>query len=180
MCLRHGEKPGEHGLPHGVKHSGETDAHSLSVRGWTRAGALAGLLALVPTTSHPSLVVPGRIFATKSTREYHSKREVATATPLAQRLNLDVNDDFVHGHEKQLSEALLAESSPALVVWHHGSLPELMGHFQISNAADVPREWPEDRFDLIWVLTRNGDGEQYRFDVVEQGLLHGDAIVAHG
>ena len=45
MFIRHGEKPGENGPPHGINHDGEHDPHSLSVRGWTRAGALAGLLA---------------------------------------------------------------------------------------------------------------------------------------
>ena len=41
MFVRHGEKPGEGSPPHGVNHHGESDEHSLSVQGWTRAGALA-------------------------------------------------------------------------------------------------------------------------------------------
>ncbi|MEY4015909.1 MAG: hypothetical protein RIS46_905, partial [Actinomycetota bacterium] len=49
MFIRHGEKPGEHGPPHGINHDGEHDPHSLSLRGWTRAGALAGLLARGPS-----------------------------------------------------------------------------------------------------------------------------------
>ena len=49
MLVRHGEKPGEGSPPHGVNKHGERDEHSLSVQGWTRAGALAakaGFLAL--------------------------------------------------------------------------------------------------------------------------------------
>ena len=39
MLVRHGEKPGEGSPPHGVNKHGERDEHSLSVQGWTRAGA---------------------------------------------------------------------------------------------------------------------------------------------
>jgi hypothetical protein len=58
------------------------------------------------------------------------------------------------------------------VVWHHGTLPLLTGHFPLHNPDDVPQHWPEERFDLIWVLQREGDG--YRFSVVPQMLLPGD------
>lgn len=176
MFIRHGEKPGEHGPPHGVKHSGETDEHSLSVRGWTRAGGLAGIFAHAPSPAHPELVVPARIYATKSTHEYHSKREVATATPLAERIGVKVNDNFEHGQEKQLGQAILDSSAPTLVVWHHGSIPAVLRHLPISNENDVPHEWPEDRFDLIWVLTWDAAEKTYRFSIDQQELLSGDAL----
>ena len=53
MFVRHGEKPGEGSRPHGVNHHGEIDEHSLSVQGWTRAGALAGLFAHAPPSPIP-------------------------------------------------------------------------------------------------------------------------------
>ena len=83
MFVRHGEKPGEGSPPHGVNHHGEIDEHSLSVQGWTRAGALAGLFAHAPSKSHPHIVRPGRIFATRPTHEAKSKREMHTAAPTA-------------------------------------------------------------------------------------------------
>ena len=55
MFVRHGEKPGEGSLPHGVNHHGEIDEHSLSVKGWTRAGALAGLF---PSSSLLASLIP--------------------------------------------------------------------------------------------------------------------------
>lgn len=174
MFIRHGEKPSDHGVPHGINHHGEHDSHSLSVRGWTRAGGLAGLLAHGPWTSHPHVAVPERIVATRPTPEAKSRRELDTATPLAQRLNIVVEDDFTHGHEELLRLSILADPRPALIVWHHGTLSRLVRGFPITNSGDVPHDWPEHRFDLIWVLTRQPGEDAYTFTSVDQMLLEGD------
>ncbi len=175
MFVRHGEKPAHGSPPHGVNHHGEPDEHSLSVRGWTRAGALAGLFAYAPAKSHPHIVQPGRIFATKSTHEAKSKREKYTAAPVAERLNVDVVDSYAHGDEKDLANQVLGQSEPTLIVWHHGTLSKLVRHFPIANMDDVPKHWPEERFDLIWVLVRQPGAEpKYRFVVVPQMLLVDD------
>lgn len=175
MFIRHAEKPGEDGPPRGINHVGEHDPHSLSVRGWTRAGALAGLFAYAPTGSHPQVVVPQRLVATKFTHDYRSRREVDTATPLARRLGIAIDEDFDHSQAKALSRSVLDDPRPTLVVWHHGSMSDLLAHFPISNGDDVPTCWPEDRFDLIWVLVRDPEAEEYRFLSVGQALLDGDA-----
>ena len=67
MFVRHGEKPGDGGPPRGVNKDGEIDDHCLSVRGWTRAGALAALPAYAPSAHHPHVATPGRIIATRPT-----------------------------------------------------------------------------------------------------------------
>ncbi len=177
MFIRHGEKPGEHGAPHGVNHHGEHDPHSLSVRGWTRAGGLASMFAQAPSPQHPSLVVPQRIIATKPSSEAKSRREYDTATPLARRLDLTIEDDFQHGDEAAVCAAVLGASRDALVVWHHGALSELIRCFPISNPDDVPKSWPEKRFDLIWQLQRAADDNVYTFTATDQALLAGDAGV---
>ena len=171
MFIRHGEKPGDHGGPHGVNRHGEADPHSLSVRGWTRAGALAALFGHTAQTTH-GLVPPQRVIATKASEQAKSRREVDTATPTAKRLDLDVDDRFSHGDEDALVRELMDSGQDALIVWHHGNLPELLGHLPIANRDAVPKAWPEDRFDLIWVLTRSGDA--YVFSQVAQDLLDGD------
>lgn len=173
MFIRHGEKPGEH--VRGVNVHGEEDPHALSVRGWTRAGALAALFGHAPSSVHPGIVTPGRVFATKASAKEKSRREVDTARPTAERLGVTLDDSFAHGDERELVAALLADERPALVVWHHGNLPALLAHLPIANAADVPREFPEDRFDLVWVLS---GGAPYTFSVVAQDLIQGDAATA--
>lgn len=175
MFIRHAEKPGEDGPPHGINHDGEHDPHSLSVRGWTRAGALAGLFAYAPTELHPQIVVPKRVVATRFTHDYSSRREVDTATPLALRLDIPIDDDFDHTQAKALSRSILDDPRPTLVVWHHGSMSDLLARFPISNGDDVPKRWPEDRFDLIWVLVLDPKTQDYRFLSVSQALLDGDA-----
>ena len=175
MFIRHGEKPNDDGPPHGIDHHGERDPHSLSVRGWTRAGGIAGLYACLPNATQPQLVVPQRIVATKSTDDYRSKREVNTATPVAHRLGLTIDTDYDHDHTAELCASILDDARPTLVVWHHGSMADLTQAFPISNRADVPAKWPADRFDLIWLLTRASEGEDFHFSVGYQEILDGDA-----
>jgi hypothetical protein len=174
MFIRHGEKPGDDGPPHGINHKGENDPHSLSVRGWTRAGALAALFAHAPYPTHPNVVMPARIVATKSTDGYKSKREVDTATPLAHRLALPVDQSFDHEHGAELAASILSDPRDTLVCWHHGSMTDVIAKLPVSNRAEIPGHWPEDRFDLIWVLSKAPGDSDYHFDVVAQNLLDGD------
>jgi len=175
MFVRHGEKPGEDSKPHGVNHHGEHDGHSLSVLGWTRAGALAGLFAHAPSKAHPHVVRPGRILATKPTEEAKSKREIHTAAPTAKRLKLEIEDSHTHGNEEDLAKVVLARPEPVLIVWHHGTMAKIVRHFPLVNSDDVPHRWPDERFDLIWILVRQPGAElQYRFVAVPQMLLADD------
>ncbi len=175
MFVRHGEKPGEGEPPHGVNKHGEVDNHSLSVLGWTRAGALAGLFAHAPSNAHPHVVKPERVLATRPTHEAKSKREIDTATPTAHRLKLKVEDGHTHGNEEDLIDEVLGRPESTLIVWHHGTMSKLVRHFPISNVEDVPHRWPDDRFDLIWVLVRQPGVElSYRFVAVPQLLLADD------
>ena len=175
MFVRHGEKPGEGSRPHGVNHHGEIDEHSLSVQGWTRAGALAGLFAHAPSKSHPHVVRPGRIFATRPSPEAKSKREMHTANPTAKRLKIDIADSHTHGNEADLVKEVLGRPESTLIVWHHGTMAKLVRHFPIVNIDEIPKRWPDERFDLIWVLVRQPGAElKYRFVVVPQMLLADD------
>ena len=72
-----------------------------------------------------------------------------TATPTAKRLKVDVVDSHGHGDEEDLVKEVLGEPEPALIVWHHGSMSKLVRHFPIVNLDEVPKHWPEERFDMI-------------------------------
>ena len=113
--------------------------------------------------------------ATRPSQEAKSRREYDTAEPLARRLDIDVDDDHEHGHEHRLRDSILADPRPTLVVWHHGTMAHLVRGFPIRNAGDVPHAWPDDRFDLIWILAREADDEEYEFSSAAQSLLDGDA-----
>ena len=173
MFIRHAEKPADHGTPLGVDRHGQPDGHSLSVRGWTRAGALAAFFDHAPGRADSAVVRPGRVLATRPTEGYRSTRERDTAEPTAARLGLPVDDRFTHRQVAEAAAALLADDTDALVVWHHGSLPEFLAQLPLSDPTRVPKAWPEDRFDLIWVLTDDGSGH-YVFQQVAQDLLSGD------
>ena len=179
MFIRHGEKPSDHGTPRGINPHGEHDDHSLSVRGWMRAGALAAWLAHAPTPASPGLHPPQRIVATKPSAEAKSRREIDTAEPIARRLHVVVDSDIERGSELNVRESILGDPRPTLVVWHHGAMGHLVRGFPITNAADVPHHWPDDRFDLLWLLRREAADSEYTFSQIDQGLLDGDVLATN-
>ena len=98
-----------------------------------------------------------------------------TAEPTAKRLKVDVEDSHTHGSEEDLVKEVLGRPESTLIVWHHGTMAKLVSHFPIVNIADIPKRWPDERFDLIWVLVRQPGAElKYRFVVVPQMLLADD------
>jgi len=170
MFIRHAEKPEK--SEKGVTRSGEHDEHSLSVRGWTRAGALAALFA--NADSRALLEEPQRIIATEPDHAYKSKREHDTALPTANRLGLGIESLRIPDDYSTLTDSITGSTTPTLIVWHHGSIPAFISALPVGNPDEVPASWPEDRFDLIWVL--RADGSSYRWHQVEQELLEGDTL----
>ena len=68
-----------------------------------------------------------------------------------------------------LAAKLTAHGGVALVAWHHEAIPDIARSL---GAVDFPQGWPDDRFDVVWTLTRDGSG--WRFAQVPQLLLAGD------
>jgi broad specificity phosphatase PhoE len=170
MFIRHAEKPEK--AEKGVTPNGEHDEHSLSVRGWTRAGALAALFANPESTPH--ITKPSHVIATAPSDSYKSKREHDTALPTAQRLGVKVDATPIPADYSTLASSIRESTDSTLVVWHHGSIPAFIASFPVANSKDVPAHWPESRFDVIWVL--QPDGEQYTWHEVNQELLDGDVL----
>jgi hypothetical protein len=54
-------------------------------------------------------------------------------------------------------------------------MTDVIAKLPVSNRAEIPGHWPEDRFDLIWVLSKAPGDSDYHFDVVAQNLLDGDS-----
>ena len=94
------------------------------------------------------------------------------------RLAWNITNNVLPNHARKTERVIatrLSRPQPALVVWHHGTMAKLVSHFPIVNSGEIPKHWPDERFDLIWVLVRQPGAEpKYRFVVVPQMLLADD------
>jgi len=164
MFIRHAEKPTA--ADDGVKKTGEQDAESLIVRGWQRAGALVQFFASEPTRK------PNVIFASGIGPHSKSQRPKQTVTPLADWLqNLKIIDDHLKDDVDGLMKSVLKQGGTVLVCWEHQLIPSLVG--RLPNAPKVPQIWPDDRFDIVWVL--DPDNGSWKFSQIPQLLLAGDS-----
>ncbi len=91
----------------------------------------------------------------------HSRRPLETVTPMAGRLRLKPVTDFTKGEEALLVKDVLARSATVLICWQHEDIPAI-GNLITGNDKTVPQEWPENRYDLIWVFDRKGADWKFR------------------
>jgi hypothetical protein len=171
MVIRHAEKPLHPvGSPYGVTPHGEEDPHSLTVTGWTRAGALAQLFA--PAHSEPPLGLrrPDSIYASAHAGG-HSKRSIQTVAPLAARLGLEIVKSYAAGDEAHLAKEVGTRAGATLIAWHHEAIHSICHHLGTVDPSP-PDHWPADRFDVVWTFTL--EGHRWRFTQVPQLLLPGD------
>ncbi|HEV3471495.1 MAG TPA: hypothetical protein VG148_19365 [Pyrinomonadaceae bacterium] len=174
MLLRHAEKPSQSPPPYGVTDEGERESESLTVRGWQRAGALAALLA--PSDGNfpdPALAQPQILYASKPKKRNGSRRSLETITPLAEKLATRVNTNFAKDESGEMIEEAFLCEGVVLVSWQHDFIPEIANHI-LGDETTAPQDWPEDRFDMIWVFDRDPESGRYDFKQVPQNLLMGD------
>lgn len=172
MLIRHAEKQDDP-PPFGITEEGERDKHSLTARGWQRAGALVSFFCR-PT--HRAIATPATIFASAPSDdpalpkgEARSLRPQETIGPLAAALGIVPNTGIPVGNEQALVDALRGCTGVTLVAWEHKHLPIIAAAFVAH-----PPVWPDERFDIVWVLDRRRDAT-YSFVVADQHLLAGDA-----
>jgi hypothetical protein len=173
MLIRHAEKPLPTGPRSGISPSGRQDKRSLTVEGWLRAGALVELFAPMRGRPPAGLWRPEAVYAAAA-RHGRSRRSIETVEPLVRQLGLEVDDRYEPGQEAELAAELIDRPGATLVSWHHKSLSKI-----VDNLGEItpwpPRRWPADRYDMVWVFVRVGDG--WRFEQVPQLLLPGDRPV---
>lgn len=174
MVMRHAEKPAKDGEPYGVTLEGERNKESLEPRGWQRAGALANLFA--PTNGsiqNGSLATPHYLFASKPLLRKGSRRPLETITPLAEKLAIRINARHERSDIEGVMEEVLSCRGVVLICWQREYIPEIASHI-LGTEKRVPPQWPEDRFDMIWVFDLDPRSDKYKFRQIPQRLLMGD------
>ena len=174
MLIRHAEKPLNSHAPYGVTPDGEREKESLTVRGWQRAGALVSFFA--PANGRfqrESIGEPRFIYASKPIRRNGSNRPLETVTPLAEKLAIRINSHHSKlEYDRMLEEVFLCDGV-VLISWQQEFIPKIANHV-LGDKTTAPQDWPEDRFDVVWVFDLDPDSSRYRFKQVPQNLLMGD------
>jgi hypothetical protein len=170
MLIRHGEKPPALGPPAGIKEDGRQDDHSLIVRGWQRAGALASYFGY---PRDGAIETPTKVYSPPT----HGKagdhgRPYQTVHPVSMKLNTEIDVRFTLDEEPQLAADVLAQSGVVLIAWEHKRIHTIANAI-LGDETTAPQSWPDDRFDVVWIFDRDVSG-RYRFDQRPQLLLAGD------
>lgn len=175
MVIRHGEKPLGDGPPHGVDGDGNQDRESLTPRGWQRAGAIVGLFARDPAAlvAPAPLPTPTRLLAALARPGGGSHRPRQTLDPLAERLGIAVDTRFAKTQIGELAEAAVAAEGPVLIAWEHHLIPSLVTTI-LGRTDGIPTLWPDDRYDVTWILEPASENGRYTFRQSPQLLLAGD------
>jgi broad specificity phosphatase PhoE len=155
MIIRHAEKPD--GTAPGLDENGAEDDSSLTAVGWERARALVGLFDPAEGDPRAPLVRPDRIYAAGVTDDGEGQRTRETVAPLGDALGIPVDTELGRGDEKKLVKDVVAQHGSTLISWQHGGIPEIVDEFP-DVTPEPPEEWPSDRFDVVWILTRTADG----------------------
>src|SRR5262245_45478250 len=125
FLIRHGEKPADTPPPHGVDADGDHDPHSLSTRGWQRAGALVPLFAPLDKQFRQGFTSPTRLVAPVYTdAPPANERTHQTIDPVRHALHVPVERPCKVGDEEKsrLGEKLAGEAGVTLVCWEHKGL----------------------------------------------------------
>jgi hypothetical protein len=174
IIIRHAEKPLSNPPPYGVTLEGEREKESLTVRGWQRAGALADFFAPANNSFRdPSLAEPQFLYASKPTKRNGSRRSLETITPLAEKLAIRINSHFPRLESEDMLEEVFLCAGVVLICWQYEYIPKIANYI-LGNRTTAPQEWPEDRFDMVWVFDREPATSRYSFQQVPQRLLMGD------
>jgi hypothetical protein len=177
FIIRHGEKPPGHPHANGVDIEGNRDAHSLVPIGWQRAGALNTLFAPYDAAPRNGLAQPTQLFSPDygSDKSSAGHRPYETILPLSKLLHIEINTTYDEGKEAKLAEDLAAGTTGvALVCWEHNAIIDIARSIPLLPGPQIPRKWPDDRFDLVWCFELDAESREYSFTQVPQKLLAGD------
>jgi hypothetical protein len=172
--IRNAEKQLGDGPPYGVLADGSPDPNSLTPRGWQRAGALVNLFVPRPEQAGSSpFATPDHLFASEIGPHSHSRRPLETLQPLSERLGLGIQEPVLQDALDELVAVIRRSHGHVLVAWEHKRIPLIVDRL-LGEAAPCPQVWPDDRFDLVWILEPDPAEGRLAFRQVPQLLLAGD------
>ena len=72
-------------------------------------------------------------------------------------------------------EDVFSRNGVVLISWQREYIPDISSLI-LGDRTIAPSDWPEERYDMIWVFDLNRTSSTYRFKQVPQELLEGDLI----
>jgi len=171
--IRHAEKQLGDDPPRSVSIDGLQDPESLTPRGWQRAGALIGLFVPRPDGSGAILPTPTHLFASKLGPHSQSRRPRETLQPLSERLGLAIDASHTQDDLEGLERAIRTAPGHVLVAWEHKRIPLIVARL-VGDPSVVPSIWPDDRYDVIWILEPDLSTGDLVLRQLPELLLNGD------
>jgi hypothetical protein len=150
-----------------------TQGHQLSLKGRERAAAL------VPYFIHGEGALkeatPVAIYTTAASKGNLSSLCIDTVKPLAQELQLSINDTFDASEFKKMAEEIKSNvaynGKTVLICWDNATIPDLTRFF---GALQSPNRWLPETYDRVWLVTISPTGKA-SIQNLPQKLMFGDS-----
>ena len=118
----------------------------------------------------PILVTP---FFADGLIDEASLRSLETITPLAEKLAIRINTNYSKLATEEMLEEVFTCAGVVLISWQQEYIPRIANNI-LGSKTMSPQDWPDDRYDMVWVFDRAPTSAHYSFHQVPQNLLMGD------
>jgi len=124
--------------------------------------------------------VPFALYASRPVQESDdfTVRCIQTLVPTALRLGLPLHSPYGPGQEHELAQSILNAPSydgkNIVICWHHTFIAALITAFGYLPPAGIVPVYPNNRFDLVWVMTFPAPTPPVVINPILQELLFDD------
>ena len=170
IIIRHGEKPAQ--------------GNELNEAGFRRAKALVKFFETEPAvTQHGT---PAAVYAMAPKNSDGSVRAIQTVTPLADALELTINEFYTRDQVNELVKDIMENADykgrMVLICWEHKVIVNIAAALAAYGNSDqsvqntLPASWSGDAFDRVWIFNFSGN-KVVSFQDLPQRLMPGDSQV---